>query len=109
MCKCDECTGSLSHDDENDYTLRDGETSCWITVDNISVYIVRTDEGVVVDLFPRYLEMECAIASTYAFFNEAQEAADDYEFETRNQRQGAPTACGLSDPGPGNQEASIEE
>jgi hypothetical protein len=50
-----------------DYTLDPDAISCWITVDNISVYIVRTDEGVVVDLFPKGGEADECIASTYAF------------------------------------------
>ncbi len=38
---------------ENDYTLRDEHPSVWITVDTISVYIRRTDEGVTVKLYPK--------------------------------------------------------
>lgn len=80
--------GSLIHDGENDYTLADCEVSCWITVDNISVYVMRTDEGVAVDLFPVGLEADGAITSTYAYYDEAEGLIDDYEYQTRNQRQG---------------------
>jgi hypothetical protein len=53
-----------------------GEThdNAWITVGNISVHIVRTDEGVVVDLYPKAAEMSEAMMSTYLFFAEAEEA-----------------------------------
>lgn len=46
-------------DDEfcTDYTLNEGYDSCWITVDNVSVYIRRTDEGdVIVELLPLHDE-----------------------------------------------------
>ena len=109
MCKCDECTGSLRHDEENDYTLFDDEISCWITVDNISVYVRRTDEGVVVDLFPKGLEMESQLTSTYAFFSEAQEAIDDYEYQTRDQRCRAEIARYLSGQGSGHETPGDKE
>ena len=66
--------GSLVQDapGENDYTLKAGETSCWITVDDLSVYVVRTDEGVVVDIFPRWEEAEDPIASTWALNDEGR-------------------------------------
>lgn len=60
-------------DPENtDFTLRD--RSCWITVDSIAVYIHKTDEGVVVDLYPNGGEMLEPLAGTYAFFQEAEDA-----------------------------------
>ncbi len=68
--ECTDCnSGSLEQENpgENDYTLREGYISCWITVDNLSVYIVRTDEGVVVDIFPRWREEDESLASCYAF------------------------------------------
>lgn len=64
-------THALIAEGENDYAMHESATSCWITVNNISVYIVRTDEGVVVDLHKANGEMEDAIASTYAFFSDA--------------------------------------
>ena len=64
----------LQGEEENDYIFpEDSEHgSIWVTVNNISVYIRRTDEGVVVDLFPHYRETEDPIASTYAWFAEAE-------------------------------------
>lgn len=77
---------SLDTPEGVDYTLHPEATSCWITVDNISVYIVRTDEGVVVDLYPKGREAEDpALAGTYAFFTEAE---DDYEHEDRDVGRG---------------------
>ncbi len=45
---------SLIHEQENDYLLKKDELSCWITVDNISVHVMRqVDRGCVrVELFP---------------------------------------------------------
>jgi hypothetical protein len=40
----------LIHDEENDYTLPDNEQSCWITVDNLSIYIVRKTTGVLIEI-----------------------------------------------------------
>ncbi len=46
------------------------EGRLWITVENLSVHIVQTDEGVVVDIYPLNHEDEEPVATTYAFFNE---------------------------------------
>lgn len=57
---------------DGDYNLVDG--AAWFTVRNISVRIYCTDEGVVVDMYPLHAEMNEAIASTYAYFEEANPA-----------------------------------
>jgi len=51
-------SGSLLQDapGENDYTLKFSDHSCWITVDNLSVYVVRTDKGVAIEVLPRWRE-----------------------------------------------------
>ena len=54
-----------------DYTLHPDATSCWITVDNISVYIVRTGKVVSVDLFPKGREGDEALARAWALNPEA--------------------------------------
>lgn len=54
---------------DGDYVLADG--AAWFTVKNLSIRIHTTDEGVVVDIYPLNAEADEAIASTYAFFNEA--------------------------------------
>ena len=46
------------------------ERSCWVTVDPLSVYIARTDEGVTVDLYGLEQEDGEAIASCYAFYGD---------------------------------------
>jgi len=55
----------------SDFVL-DG-ASAWITVDSLSVYIKREAEGVVVDVFPAGAEGTGSLASTYAYFDEAEE------------------------------------
>jgi len=60
-----------------DYTLDPDATSCWVTVDNLSVYIIRTDEGVVVDIYPKGGEAGESIASTYAFNQEGGNTNED--------------------------------
>jgi len=47
--------------------------SVWITVDNLSVQVRKTDEGVVTSIFVLDHEDDGELASTYAFFNEASE------------------------------------
>lgn len=59
----------LKHDIGDDYTL-DGRFA-WITVEDMSVFVHRTEEGVIVDIFPRGKEVDDPIASTYAYFGEA--------------------------------------
>lgn len=58
---------------DKDVELDEDVESAWIGVDQFSVYLKRTDEGIVVDLFARGREMEDAIAGTYAFEVEATE------------------------------------
>lgn len=62
----------LIYDGHNDYILRPEHSSVWIAVDNISVYVNRTDEGVVVDLYPNGHETDEPIATTYAFFTDGE-------------------------------------
>lgn len=65
--------------DDADYTLADG--AAWFTIQNISIRIHATDEGVVVDLYPRELEMNPPLTSAYAFFSEAENELDAYAKE----------------------------
>jgi hypothetical protein len=65
-------TDALEHDSGGDYTLTP-DNSCWITVDGFSVYIHRTDEGVVVDITAKGHEDETPLGSTYAFTAELDE------------------------------------
>lgn len=74
--------GAYAEDDEpsalvckgsNDYDLVARHKSVWITVGNISVHVIRTDEGVAVDLYPAGRETDDALASAYAFASDAIE------------------------------------
>lgn len=56
----------------NDYKLTDGEA--WFSVKDFSIKIQKTDEGVVVDIYQSGFEDRDAIASTYAFDNELEQA-----------------------------------
>lgn len=62
---------ALKQTDETDYELVEKAGSCWIRTGCLSVYIRRNDEGVSVDIYPAGSESDEAIASTYAFFSEA--------------------------------------
>jgi hypothetical protein len=63
----------------NEYELRAKPHSAWIGVDNISVSVTRTDEGVCVDLYAKGFENK-SLAGTSLFFHEAQEETDDQQF-----------------------------
>lgn len=74
LAKTTESDGPLrpmAPDYNTDYELKQGVTSCWISVGPISVNVRTTDEGVVVNLAARGREHEESIASTYAFNNDA--------------------------------------
>ena len=60
-------------EESTDYELNEDYTSCWVTIENISVYILRTSDGVSVDLFACGEEDKTPIASTYATFLDASE------------------------------------
>lgn len=68
----------LIHEEENDYVF-DPKAACrgvWITVDSLSVYIKRDDEGVGVAIYRLHHEAEDAIAETWACYNEGKEEGD---------------------------------
>lgn len=56
-----------------DYALSKDHQSCWITVDNIAVYVARQDEGVSVSLYPKGVADAESLSETWATFAEAQE------------------------------------
>lgn len=58
--------------DDRDYEMPVGMNSAWVGVDGFSVYIRRTDEGLVVDIFQKNKEMDGSIASTYAYTGELE-------------------------------------
>ena len=62
--------------DEEDYALEQGVDGIWVEVDNIDVHIIRTDEGVIADLWSNEREDDEPMTSTYAHFNEAEKDED---------------------------------
>jgi hypothetical protein len=40
----------LIHDEDNDYTLPETEDSCWLTINNLFVYIVRRPNGIIIEV-----------------------------------------------------------
>lgn len=55
----------------SDYILKG--TNVWIIVDNVSIFIHRTNEMVGVDIYPHGNEVGDGIASTYVPFNKVEE------------------------------------
>jgi hypothetical protein len=64
---------SLVQSNEEEYRLKANgrHNHVWIIVDNLKVYIRRTDMGVTVDLYPTEGNTDECLAGTYAFFSEA--------------------------------------
>lgn len=52
---------------DTDYTMRPDLQSVWITVDGISVYILRTDDGARVELYVAGEEMDEPLDVAYGF------------------------------------------
>lgn len=64
----------LKYNGDSDYTLDQNSDSVWITVKGFSVYIKKTDEGVVCDIFEKGKESSYdSLASTYVFDSELEE------------------------------------
>lgn len=71
---------------DGEYSMRDttlnvaelilAKGSCWITVNNLSVYIVKADEGVSVDIYPLGDETGETLGSTWALYSEAETDED---------------------------------
>ena len=59
---------NITLESDTDLTLN-GE-SCWITVKGFSVYIKKTDEGIVCDIYEKDKESDDSLAGTYAFDSE---------------------------------------
>lgn len=55
--------------------------STWIGVKDFSIYIKKTDEGVVVDVYARGYEDCEALTSTYAFDADAEELREEKDLE----------------------------
>lgn len=61
-------SNSVSLTDEKDYIVQDN--GVWLTIKGFSVRVVKTDEGICVDVFEIGKEDQDCIASTYAFDSE---------------------------------------
>lgn len=46
--------------------------SCWIEVENLSIWIRKSDEGVSIDVYPNGDEMNNSIAETWVLFLEGE-------------------------------------
>lgn len=75
-------TGNLKQDSDSDYNLIDGAQSCWITVNDVSVWVRRTDEGVEVQLFPHHLESHPPVDMAFVSHEEAAKRKDRYTTDT---------------------------
>jgi hypothetical protein len=67
--------------EETDAEIARSADSTWIGVKDFSIYIKKTDEGVVVDIYARDFEDCDCLASTYAFDSEAEEMREEIENE----------------------------
>lgn len=67
--------------EETDAELSGDAESTWVGVKDFSIYIKKTDEGVVVDIYARGYEDCEALASTYAFDAEAEEMREEQDLE----------------------------
>jgi hypothetical protein len=67
--------------EETDAELSRRADSTWIGVKDFSIYIKKTDEGVVVDIYARNFEDCDCLASTYAFDSETEEMRKEIENE----------------------------
>ena len=61
---------ALKIESDFEYALQDGENSVWITVGEFSVYIRRTNDGIITDIYKKGNESNTALASTYALNSE---------------------------------------
>jgi hypothetical protein len=61
------------------------EKHLYVDVDGFTVIIIRTDEGVVVDIYPLHIVDE-PVASTYAFHSEVS-TEDDHDLTINPERK----------------------
>ena len=86
-------TKKLKHADDTrvilleSYRDYDLEHGAWFTMGNISVWLRKTDEGVVCDMYALDHEADDpSLAMTYAFFAEAQAIIDEAETKKGNRQ-----------------------
>ena len=57
---------------DTDFDLSKNYTSCWVAVDDVSIYIRRGEDGVHVDMYANHCEEEEPIDTAYAAFDTAK-------------------------------------
>lgn len=70
-------------DSTEDFVLLDSHPGVWITVNNISVRVIRADECVVVDLYAKGGEMNGTLATMAVGFDEAAQSMEEEEDDER--------------------------
>lgn len=75
----------------DEYTMRPEFRHIWVTIDNLSLYIVRNDEGVSVDIYPKNDEASDSLGGTWVLFSEADEAW------AKNEEEGDPETLNADD------------
>ena len=67
---------ALIQEDNNlmgiDYILQEGHNHVWLTVNNISIYIVKRDDGVSIQCYPLGHEMNDCITETWVTWGEGE-------------------------------------
>jgi hypothetical protein len=67
--------------EETDAILSKKAESTWVTVDDFSIYIKRTEEGVAVDIYAREFEDCNALSSCYALHDDVEEMREEEDLE----------------------------
>lgn len=67
--------------EETDAEMSTTAESTWVGVKDFSIYIKKTDKGVVVDIYARGYEDCEALSSTYAFDDEVEEMREEQDLE----------------------------
>lgn len=65
-------TKSEDKDAPEDYDMRKSVESVWIGYKEIDIHIIKTDEGVVVDLYPCAEDYSVTLGSTWVLFSEGE-------------------------------------
>lgn len=68
---------ALRQRSDNEYSLKPNHCTCWIEVNNVSVYIKRNDDNCAVAIYPVGKEDREALAETYVPYREAEETDDE--------------------------------
>ena len=70
---------ALHRESDTDYVLHEDFESVWITVDGLSIYIIRRPDGVEVEAYVKGMEMEAALDGflVEGDFSESNSSPDD--------------------------------